>query len=41
LDRPVALAIVRRAFSDPGTPVVVQSSDGPVAAEVAALPFVG
>lgn len=41
LDRPVALAIVRRAASDPGTPVVVQSSDGPVAAEVAALPFVG
>lgn len=40
LDRPVALAFVRRAFSDPGTQVVVASSDGPVAAEVVALPFV-
>ena len=40
LDRPIALAFVRRAFSDPGTQVVVESSDGPVAAEVVALPFV-
>jgi len=40
LDRPIALAFVRRAFGDPGTQVVVGSSDGPVAAEVVALPFV-
>ena len=40
LDRPIALAFVRRAFSAPGTRVVVKSGDRSVAAEVAALPFV-
>lgn len=40
LDRPIAMAFVRRAFSDPGTQVVIKSNDGPVAAEVVALPFV-
>jgi folate-binding protein YgfZ len=41
LDRPMALAFVRRAFSSPGTQVVVQIDAGPVQAEVVSLPVVG
>ncbi|MFZ2360689.1 MAG: glycine cleavage T C-terminal barrel domain-containing protein [Anaerolineae bacterium] len=39
LDRPIALALVRRPHHDPGTPLVVQSGDQAIAAIVTTLPF--
>lgn len=40
LDRPIALAFVRRPHNEPNTQVVVQSGDQSIAATVHALPFV-
>jgi tRNA-modifying protein YgfZ len=39
LDRPIALAFVRRPHHEPGTQVTVQSGDQTLAASVARLPF--
>ena len=39
LDRPIALAFVRRPHHEPNTPLVVQSGDRAIAAIVHALPF--
>lgn len=40
LGRPIALAYLRREHATPGTPITVAATGGPVAATVAALPFV-
>lgn len=40
LDRPIALGFVRRPHHEPGTQLVVQSGNQPMAATVHALPFV-
>jgi folate-binding protein YgfZ len=39
LDRPIALAFVRRPHHDPGTQVTVQSGEHALAASVVSLPF--
>ena len=39
LDRPIALAFVRRPHHEPGTQVTIQSGDRPLGATVALLPF--
>ncbi|MFQ5795808.1 MAG: YgfZ/GcvT domain-containing protein, partial [Candidatus Bipolaricaulia bacterium] len=40
LDRPIALAYIRRGHNDPGTPVVVRNAEAdPILAEVVTLPF--
>jgi folate-binding protein YgfZ len=41
LERPIALAFVRREQAGPGTEVVVADDAGPAPARVTALPFVG
>jgi folate-binding protein YgfZ len=40
LDRPIALAFLRRAFATPGTQVMVRIGEQPVPALVADLPFI-
>jgi aminomethyltransferase len=39
LDRPIALAMIRRQHAEPGTPVGVRVANRVVSATVSALPF--